>query len=235
MRLHPRLLQLGAAALLALVVAGAAIGISRSGAGSGGSPAAIGGGAEAERLFAGIPQSGIELGSHSAPLTLTEFADLQCPFCRQYALGVLPTLVQRYVRRGKLRMVFRDLAFIGPDSISAGLFAAGAGQQDRLWQTVDLLYRNQGRENSGYVTASFLRAIARAVPGLSVNKAFADANDSAAAAQLAETASQAKRFGIDSTPTFFLTRRGGRPKRLRYRRLTSDAFTGPIDAALRGR
>ena len=188
-----------------------------------------------ERLFAGIPQHGIELGSRSAPLTLTEFADLQCPFCRQYALEVLPTLVQRYVRRGRLRMVFRDLAFIGPDSARAGLLAAAAGRQDRLWQTVDLLYRNQGRENSGYATDAFLRAIARAVPGLSADKAFADRDERATAAQLTEAGAQAQRFGIDSTPSFLLTRRGGRPKRLRYSRLTLDAFTGAIDAAWRVR
>ena len=49
-------------------------------------------------MLAGIPQSGIHLGSPSAPVRLVEFADLQCPFCREYTLQTLPQLVQDYVR-----------------------------------------------------------------------------------------------------------------------------------------
>ena len=50
---------------------------------------------------------------------MVEFADLQCPFCAEYTKNVVPTIVNRYVRPGKLRIEFRPLTFIGPDSAKA--------------------------------------------------------------------------------------------------------------------
>jgi hypothetical protein len=49
-------------------------------------------------------------------------------------------------------MQFENLSFIGPGSVAAGRVAAAASQQNKLWNFVDLLYLNQGEENSGYVT-----------------------------------------------------------------------------------
>src|SRR5207253_1484412 len=64
---------------------------------------------ESRALFAGIPQHGLALGSASAPLTIEEFADLQCPFCMRWSLDQLPRVVDPYVRRGQVRLVFRPL------------------------------------------------------------------------------------------------------------------------------
>src|SRR4051812_38074684 len=119
-------------------------------------------------LFAGIPQQGLVLGNPNAPVTMTEFADLQCPVCREYTAAVLPTLVRRYVSTGKVKMVFQDLAFLGDDSVTAGRAAAAAGTQNKLWQFIDGFYGAQGDENSGYVTDNFLRSVGQKVPGLNV-------------------------------------------------------------------
>src|ERR1700759_253206 len=78
-------------------------------------------------LFAGIPQSGTTLGDPKAKVTLTEFADLQCPFCQQFTVSQLPAVVRDYVRTGKAKLVFRNLTFTGPDSVKAAKFAAAAG------------------------------------------------------------------------------------------------------------
>src|SRR3954466_13042367 len=96
---------------------------------------------------AGISQHGAALGSPSAPLTLVEYADLQCPYCGQWSRKTLPVLVRRFVRRGTLRIVFRGLAFIGPDSLTALRTAVAAGRQDHLWDMVEGLYNHQGAEN----------------------------------------------------------------------------------------
>jgi protein-disulfide isomerase len=68
----------------------------------------------------------------SAPATLTEFADLHCPFCADYARDVLPAVVDRYVRTGRLRLELQLLAFLGDDSLRGGRMAAAAARQDRL-------------------------------------------------------------------------------------------------------
>lgn len=97
-------------------------------------------------LFGGIAQDGTALGSPLAPVTLVEFADLQCPYCARFALGTLPALVRDYVRTGRLKIVFTGLAFIGPESETALRAATAAGRYNRLWNIVDALYRSGRRE-----------------------------------------------------------------------------------------
>jgi protein-disulfide isomerase len=73
----------------------------------------VAGAAESRALFAGVPQQGIALGRPNAAVTLVEFADLQCPFCAEWSRNALPELVRDYVRPGRVRIVFRGLAFNG--------------------------------------------------------------------------------------------------------------------------
>ena len=99
-------------------------------------------------MLDGIPQRGNLLGSATAPIRLVEYADPQCPYCAQYARDVFPILVREYVRAGKVEMEFRGLWFLGPDSGSALSTASAAGAENRFWNVLDLLYRNQGPENA---------------------------------------------------------------------------------------
>jgi protein-disulfide isomerase len=194
---------LGAAAAAVAVLVAVSAGSGRPAASSSG-PAA---GADATRtLLAGIPQHGIVLGDPKAPVRVVEFADLQCPFCREYTLTVFPGLVRRYVRPGKVRLEFRALAFIGPDSVRAARVAEAAGLQDRLWNVVDLAYRNQGRENSGWATDATLRGVAAAVPGLDAGRVFAQRDGAAVTATLNAAARAAQRSGVTGTPTFLVGR-----------------------------
>jgi protein-disulfide isomerase len=211
----------------AVLIVAVAVAISQAGGSSGGSGGAVSGAGETRALFQGIPQHRVTLGDPKAPVTLTEFADLQCPFCRQYAEAVLPTLVKRYVRTGRLRLVFRNISFIGPDSERAARMAAAAGLQDRLWQFAELVYRNQGAENSGFVTDAYLRRIGGAA-GVDVARAFQDSTSGAVSRQLEAAAREAQRFRVDLTPFFLLSRAGGQPRRLSPSSLTVDAFAGPI-------
>lgn len=232
-RRRRRLWQLGGVLFLAAVITGVLVLVSQTGGErklKAGEP--VPGASPTRALFAGIPQRGIELGSSNAPVTLVEFADLQCPFCRQYTEDVLPTLVERYVRPGKVRMVFRNLTFIGPDSVKGAQVAGAAASQDRLWQFVDLFYANQQQENTGYVSDGFLRQIAGAVPGLDVQRALASPSTGGVAGQLETADALAKRYGISSTPSFLLARAGQPLRPLEPGSLTPDAFTGPIDRAL---
>lgn len=160
-------------------------------------------------LLAGIPQNGIQLGKPGAPLTLVQFEDLQCPFCRAYTVDEFPAIVRNYVRTGKVKIEFRNFTFIGQESVTAGRYASAAGRQNRLWNFVDLFYLNQGEENSGYVTQDFLAKLLRAVPGLDVAKAQADAKASLSVQGMKQANSLADQRGIDATPSFLLGRSGG--------------------------
>ena len=123
------------------------------------------GAARVAAMLGGIPQQGAALGSPSAPVTLVEFADVQCPYCAEWAIRALPGIVSQYVRTGKVRILFNGMAFVGPDSETALRTAAAAGQQGRFWNVLELLFENQGGENSGWATDSLLRSIGDAVAG----------------------------------------------------------------------
>jgi protein-disulfide isomerase len=167
-------------------------------------------------------------------VTLVEYADLQCPFCRDFALGALPTLVDRYVRDGKVKLELRLLRFLGPDSETAANAAMAAAEQDRYWTFAELFYRNQGDENSGYVTDDFLRRIGGAIPGLDPASLIGDrAATASAERRLAGFDASARAAGVDSTPSFLLAQGDGAPKRVKVSSLDDPgAFTGPIDRAL---
>ncbi len=185
----------------------------------------------------GVPQSGLTLGSPKAPVTMVEFADLQCPFCQQFALNVLPTLVNNYVRSGRLQIVFRNLAFIGPDSKTAAQMAAAAGQQNRLWSFISVFYANQQPENTSYVTDGFLRSIAAGVPGLNGNQALSTRFSAAVTAQLGQADKLAQQnLPQISTPAFLLGKTGAKPGVYDYTAkggLTPAAFTPAIDRLLK--
>lgn len=191
--------------------------------------------AEVNALFAGIPESGATLGDPRAPVTLVEFGDLQCPFCMQFARSGLAGIVQRYVRPGKLQIVFRNLTFIGSDSQRAARMAAAAGAQRQLWPFIDLFYANQRTENTRYVTDEFLRAVAGAVSGLDVNRAVAERDAPASLAQIAQARSEQQRFGIRSTPSFLIGRSGQPLQHFNPDGLDTGSFSGKLDQLLRGR
>jgi protein-disulfide isomerase len=196
--------RLLAAVGLAAVVVGVAAIVSSSG-GSADTPPS-----QAASLFKGIEEHDGVLGDPKAPVTLTEYVDLQCPICAAASRETLPTLVRDYVRTGKVKLEARTLHFIGPDSERAALVAAGAEQQGRLWPFLEAFYAAQGEENSGYVTDDFLRSVAAAA-GVDATKALKAADTAAAQDRLNRANADAQTFGIDSTPTFTIARGDGRP------------------------
>ena len=234
-RLRTLLAVLGVAAVavvIAIIVSGGSDNTAKNRPGAAqDTSGAIPGQKESAAMLSGIPQRGIYLGNPSAPVRLVEFADLQCPFCREYSLQTLPHLVQDYVRNGKVRMEFRNLSFIGDDSVTAGKAASAAGQQNRLWNFVDVFYYNQGEENSGYVTPQFINTINNAA-GVDAAKANAFAKTAAAPAPLQAANTMADQYGFKSTPTVLVGKRGGKLTAVDAAPTDVNSFKQAIDGAL---
>jgi protein-disulfide isomerase len=181
----------------------------------------------------GIPQRGLALGAPDAPVTLVEYADLQCPYCADWSVRTFPVLVERYVRTGKLRIVFRGLAFLGPDSDTALRIALAATPERRLWQVVEALYRRQGPENSGWVTEALVREVARDAgldPGALRDRRHAPWVD----AELRRAAGAATAAGVQGTPAFQLGPTGGKLELVWLSSLGPEGISPAIDALLRG-
>lgn len=179
--------------------------------------------ADGRAMLEGIPQDGSSLGDPDAPVVMTEFADLQCPFCRDYAVQVLPQIIEQYVRPGRMRLELRLLRFIGPDSDRGARAAVVASRRDKMWDFVDEFYRNQGTEGSGYADDDFIRSIAKAagVPEQAAIDAIGAQNTEP---PIAEAEQQASAAGIESTPSFLVGRKGEKPQRLEAPELAFDAF-----------
>jgi protein-disulfide isomerase len=209
---HKRLLQLiGVVTLLALLVVAVVIVISQNqSGGSGGGDTNLEDVSLVERQLRGIPQHETILGEPSAKVTLIEFGDLQCPVCKAYSEEVIPQIVAGPVRDGKAKIEFRNFTIISAQSVPAGAAAIAAGQQNRAWNYIELFYRNQGEEGSGYVTDAFMTSIARGagVPDLG---GWNEARKSKPVlAEVSRTTRQASEgFEFSGTPSFAVKGPGG--------------------------
>jgi protein-disulfide isomerase len=218
-RRRRRLLTLGGVLAAAVVVVVVAIVVSSGGSGGTTSAPAAGGGAltdqaQIQAQLKGIPQHGITLGKPNAPITVVEYGDMQCPICANLSNTVLPGVVSKYIRTGQARLQFRNISFIGPDSSRLAQMAAAAGEQNKLFDFIGLVYANQGEENSGYATDAYLRRIGSAVPGLDVQTALRRRSTDAVAQQMAKAESLAQAAGVQGTPTVFVGRSGQTPQQI---------------------
>jgi protein-disulfide isomerase len=184
-------------------------------------------------LFSGILQHGAVLGSPQARVTLVEYADLQCPYCGEFSRNALPSLVADYVRTGKVKLVFRGLAFVGPESDAALRAAIAAGHQNRLWNFTHLLYENQGAENSGWVTDGFVRSVAGAIAGVDVSRLVTDAQSTAVTEEIAAAQRLASSDGVNSTPSFRVGPTGGTLTALDVHSLDPESFRPTLDELLK--
>jgi protein-disulfide isomerase len=197
-----RLVRLGSAALFgAVVVVAAAIVISQSGGDSGGDTA-LEDVAQVNSELRGLDQQGLTLGDPKAKVTVVEYGDLQCPACQAYSEQIIPEVIAGPVRKGDAKLEFRNWTIIGPQSAVAAKGALSASEQDRYWSFVTLFYRNQGVENSGYVTDSFLEAVARGAGVEDIEKWKQDLQSPRWDAVLRQTSAEAQRAGFSSTPSF---------------------------------
>jgi protein-disulfide isomerase len=232
-----RLLQLGLVLALAAVVVVGAVVLSSNG-GDTETPAADQPtesgktmAQEVEELYAGISQKGNLLGKRDAPATVVEIADLQCPFCAQYSVQSLPTIVRDYVRTGKVNYELRIRSFLGRDSVRGAGAAAAAAEQDRMFQFADLFFRNQGPENSDYADDAFMRMVAEQVPGLDADAVVAAADDPLAQPAVERDELYARKIGSTSTPDFYL-KRGERLTPITPQGTSPEDYAAAIDAAL---
>jgi protein-disulfide isomerase len=158
-----------------------------------------------QNLLVGIPQSGAQLGNPKAPVTMTYYGDLECPICQDFTLnGGFPELVSKDVRTGKVKVVYRafQTATRDPTTFKNQQVAAlAAGQQQKFWNFAELFYHEQGTEDSGYVTESYLQGLADQIPGLDKVKWEAARNDGALTNQVAADVAAGNSAGVTGTPT----------------------------------
>ncbi len=160
-------------------------------------------------LLRGIPQTGRFLGSPSAPVKLLEYIDLQCSSCQVFETQVMPTIIDKYVRTGKLRVEARPIVAIGPDSERGAWAATAAGEQDRFYTLAQILYYNQGPENGGWLTDHRVEDAAVGIPGLRFQAFRAAYGSRAVADQVKRFDAEATADHVSGTPTVYVSKASG--------------------------
>jgi protein-disulfide isomerase len=159
----------------------------------------------APTLAPGVRQASHVRGSDTAPITIEEWADFQCPACGMFARTTEPQLVTTYVSQGQVKIVYRHFAFLGPESQWAAEASECADEEGKFWEFHDRLFASQAGENRGTFSKDNLKRIGEA---LGLSPSFAACVDSGRHAQRVRDETQAgQRKDVRATPTLFVQER----------------------------
>jgi protein-disulfide isomerase len=226
-----RLLLLAAALGVAAVVAVVLIIVAGGGSGSSSTTTtAAADGPATKALFAGIPQHGDTLGDPGAPATLTVYEDPQCPYCQQWNLNTLPTVLDTFVRPGRVKLVYHGIEIVGPNSLDGLRAIYAAGDQNKLWTFADALYAQQGEENSGWITPEVIRTAATE-SGANGDAILTRAKSAAVLSALKAAEAEAVADKLRGTPTFVLQKQLGSRTQVSAP-LDPSGFSAVLTAAL---
>jgi protein-disulfide isomerase len=151
------------------------------------------------------PLTGRSKGSPTAPVTVYEMSDFQCPYCRRFALETFPELERAYIATGKVRWVFVNfpLTSVHPNAVAAAETALCASKQGAFWVVHDLLYQHQDTWAPLKEPGPFLLSLADSAT-ISKPALLACVQAPATRNELRADAEGAERSGAGSTPTFYI-------------------------------
>ena len=144
-------------------------------------------------------------GAPSAPVTVYEMSDFQCPYCRKHAMEVFPAIERDYVKTGKVRWVFINLPLVSihANALPAAELAMCAARLGKFWPIHDLLFQHQETWAPLKEPGPFLLSLADSVklPRAPLVKCL---ETEAARAEIQAEAQGSERAGAASTPTFYI-------------------------------
>ena len=143
------------------------------------------------------------LGDINAPLTLIEFGDYQCTFCKKFFHETEESIMINYVETGKVKMVFKDFIVVNEDSLNAASAAHCANDQKMFWSYHSILYNNWDGEGTGWASSEQLHQFAFTL-GLDMNEFSECMSNSKWKDLVLSSHADGRTLGVDATPTFFI-------------------------------
>ncbi len=143
-----------------------------------------------------------DCGQPNAPVTIDIYADFQCPYCAQ-ADGILRQLAPQYIETGKARLVYHNMAILGPESQWAAQAAECAADQNKFWAFGDYLFTHQNGENQGAFTLDNLKKIAASL-GLNTSTFNSCLDSNKYVSTVQQQTAEGQQRGVAATPTFFI-------------------------------
>jgi protein-disulfide isomerase len=154
---------------------------------------------------ADAPLAGRSKGVATAPVTVYEMSDFQCPFCRRFALETFPVIEREYITTGKVRWVFVNfpLTSIHPNAVAAAEVAFCASRQGAFWPVHDLLYTHQDTWTPLKEPGPFLATLADSAR-ISKRTLLSCLAAPATREEIRSEAEGSERAGASSTPSFYI-------------------------------
>jgi protein-disulfide isomerase len=146
------------------------------------------------------------IGPEDAPVVVVEYSDFQCPYCQQFATGPGRLIKQNYVDKGQVRFAYRNMAFIGTESLWAAEASECANEQGRFWDYHDKLFEEQAGENVGAFSRENLKRFAAELE-LDTQQFTQCLDSDKYKDKVQQETDEAGRLGVRSTPTFFVNGR----------------------------
>jgi protein-disulfide isomerase len=143
------------------------------------------------------------MGPADAKVVVTEYGDYQCPGCKSFTLDIVPKLKTEFIDTGQIRFAFRQMAFIGSESILAAEATECANEQGKFWEYHEKVYQNQGGENVGTYTADSLTTWAGEV-GLDTAKFKSCLTSHKYRGKVRQETTTGSNKGVYSTPAVFI-------------------------------
>jgi len=144
------------------------------------------------------------LGDLNAPLTMVEFGDYQCTFCKKFFSETEESILTNYVETGKVKILFKDFIVVpGNDSVNAANAAHCANDQEMFWQYHSILYNNWDGEGTGWASSEQLHQFASTL-GLDMDKFSECMSQSKWKDLVLSSHADGRALGVDATPTFFI-------------------------------
>ena len=156
-----------------------------------------------------IKEGSPHLGSISAPITVIDFSDFQCHLCARYVKATEPEINQTYIQTGKVNLVFKHLPNRGSDSMGVAIAAECTNDQGKFWQFHNLLYKNQGPIDSGWVNKDNLKKFASQLKGLDMQKFNSCFNSQKYKPFVESDSALAHSLGFTQTPSFIIVKSDG--------------------------
>lgn len=149
------------------------------------------------------------VGNPNAPIIVAYWFDHQCPFCKRFETQSMPQLYDEYVKTGKVKLVYKDFQFLGPDSQTLGKFGRAVWEvtPDKFYAWHKTMYDNQGTENTGWATQDvIMRLTTQAIGASDAAKALALVQSKGDQYQkLMDTdKAEGSSFGVSGTPSFVI-------------------------------
>jgi len=147
------------------------------------------------------------IGNPDAPITIIEFSDFQCPFCAKFHMQTLPTIMDEYINKGTVKLVFRDFPIqnIHPNAVPASIAAECANEQGEFEQMYHMLFEKQ-KEWSNLETAYAITAFNQYASELQLNEEKFDSciKNVKYIEEVQKDLNEGRTYGVTGTPGFFI-------------------------------